>query len=157
MVPLQVADEKSRIYHIEFETLEKQCRSYLRNIKTAINYFSQTFCTLSTLIYHRKNLPNTSFYSKYVASVLYSTRTYYCILREFRLWRNAAGILAFFILQPKMLSLCALSWQCSLIYFLITSILFIPDNLHLFFYVRVPTIQSKNVATMFCYFKNSRY
>jgi hypothetical protein len=42
-----LADEKSRIY-IEFETLEKQCWSFLRNIKTATNvlhitypYFSQ--------------------------------------------------------------------------------------------------------------------
>jgi hypothetical protein len=29
--------------HNEFETLEKPCRPYLRNIKTAINYFLQTF------------------------------------------------------------------------------------------------------------------
>jgi hypothetical protein len=31
--------------YIEFETLEKQCWSYLRNIKPATNYILQTFCT----------------------------------------------------------------------------------------------------------------
>jgi hypothetical protein len=31
--------------YIEFETLEKHCWSYLTNIKTAINYFLQKFCT----------------------------------------------------------------------------------------------------------------
>jgi hypothetical protein len=59
--------------YIEFETLEKQYWSYLRNTKTAINYFLQTFRTESTHISHRKNLadmPNTGiFYSKDVALV----------------------------------------------------------------------------------------
>jgi hypothetical protein len=31
--------------HIEFETLGKQCWSYKRNIKTAINYFYKMFRT----------------------------------------------------------------------------------------------------------------
>jgi hypothetical protein len=31
--------------YIEFETFEKQCCSYLRNIMTAIHYFLQTFRT----------------------------------------------------------------------------------------------------------------
>jgi hypothetical protein len=63
--------------YIEFETVEKQW-SYLRNIKTAINYFFlQMFSTKSTHISHRKNeaelwdLPNTwTFYSKDVASAM---------------------------------------------------------------------------------------
>jgi hypothetical protein len=56
------------------KTLEKQCWSYLRNIKTAINYLLQTFHTLSTHISDRKNvaehwdLPNTGIlYAKSVA------------------------------------------------------------------------------------------
>jgi hypothetical protein len=62
-VPLRVVDEKSRI--IEFETLEKQCWSYLRNIKTAINYFYKHFA-------HNLHLEMSNigiFYSKDVASV----------------------------------------------------------------------------------------
>jgi hypothetical protein len=47
---LRLADKKSRIPYIEFETLKKQCWSYLRNIKTAINYFLQTFCSKSSQI-----------------------------------------------------------------------------------------------------------
>jgi hypothetical protein len=42
--------------YIKLETLNKQCWPYLRNIKTAINYFLQTFRTSSTHISHRKNL-----------------------------------------------------------------------------------------------------
>jgi hypothetical protein len=36
---LRLADKKSSIQYMELETLKKQCWSYLRNIKTAINYF----------------------------------------------------------------------------------------------------------------------
>jgi hypothetical protein len=62
---------------IELETLEKQCWSYLRNIKTVINYFLPN---ISLIIYpyfsYEKSgwtlgLPNTGiFYSKDVASAL---------------------------------------------------------------------------------------
>jgi hypothetical protein len=63
--------------NIEFETLENQCWSYLRNIQTAINYFYKHFAhnLPYTHISHMKNLskhldlPNTGiFYSKDVAS-----------------------------------------------------------------------------------------
>jgi hypothetical protein len=63
---------KNRGY-IEFDMLEKQGWSYLRNIKIAINFFFKRFTHIS----HRKNLaehwdlPNTGiFYSKEVASEL---------------------------------------------------------------------------------------
>jgi hypothetical protein len=46
----RLADEKSSICCIEFETLEKQCWSYLRNIETAVNNFLQMFRTQSTPI-----------------------------------------------------------------------------------------------------------
>jgi hypothetical protein len=63
---------------IEFETLEKQCWSYLSNIKTALNYFFyKRFAHYLPIFIIRKNLaehwdlPNTGiFYSKDVASGL---------------------------------------------------------------------------------------
>jgi hypothetical protein len=63
--------------YIEFETLKKQCWSYLRNIKTAINYFfykrfAQNLAKflLSKNLAERWDLPNTGiFYSKDVASL----------------------------------------------------------------------------------------
>jgi hypothetical protein len=62
--------------YIEFETLKKQCCSYLRNIKTAINYFfykrfAQKLAKLllSKNLAEHWDLPNTGiFYSKDVAS-----------------------------------------------------------------------------------------
>jgi hypothetical protein len=62
--------------YIEFDTLEKQCWSYLRNIKTAINYFFyKRFAHNLPIFLKGKNLaehwelPNTEiFYSKDVAS-----------------------------------------------------------------------------------------
>jgi hypothetical protein len=65
--------------YIEFQTCWKNSVVHiLRNIKTSINYFLQTFRTLSTHISHRKNLaehwdlPNTGiFYSKNVVSMWY--------------------------------------------------------------------------------------
>jgi hypothetical protein len=61
--------------YIEFEKLEKQCWSFVRNINTAINYFLHVLHIIYTHISHRKNLaeqwdlPNTGiFYSKDVAS-----------------------------------------------------------------------------------------
>jgi hypothetical protein len=61
---------------IEFETLEKQCWSYLRNIKAALNYFFyKRFAHYLPIFIISKNLaehwdlPNTGiFYSKDVAS-----------------------------------------------------------------------------------------
>jgi hypothetical protein len=66
--------------YIEFETLENQCRSNLRNIKTAINYFVyKRFAQNLPKFLIGKNLaenwdlPNTGiFYSKDVASKYYS-------------------------------------------------------------------------------------
>jgi hypothetical protein len=90
---LRLADKKSRIYGIEFETLKKQCWSYLRNINmTAINYFFlQTFCSKSSQISFKKNLaehwdlPNTGiFYSKDVASVVHSVLSKSLIAANFR-------------------------------------------------------------------------
>jgi hypothetical protein len=62
--------------YIEFETLKKQCWSYLRNIKTAINYFfykrfvqNLAKFLLSKNLAEHWDLPNTGiFYSKDVAS-----------------------------------------------------------------------------------------
>jgi hypothetical protein len=61
---------------IEFETLEKQGWSYLRNIKTALNSFYNCFAHYLPIFIISKNLaehldlPNTGiFYSKDVASV----------------------------------------------------------------------------------------
>jgi hypothetical protein len=66
---------RNRVY-IEFETLKKQCWSYLRNIKRAINYFfykrlAQNLAKflLSKNLAEHWDLPNTGiFYSKDVAS-----------------------------------------------------------------------------------------
>jgi hypothetical protein len=62
--------------YIEFETLKKQRWSYLRNIKTAINYFfykhfaqNPAKFLLSKNLAEHWDLPNTGiFYSKDVAS-----------------------------------------------------------------------------------------
>jgi hypothetical protein len=80
---LRLADKKSRIQYIEFETLKKQCWPYLRNIKTAKNYFfyirfAQNLAKflLSKNLAEHWDLPNTGiFYSKDVASVCSLQRT----------------------------------------------------------------------------------
>jgi hypothetical protein len=62
--------------YIKLEMLERQCWSYLRNIKTAINYFYKRFKhNLPTVLIGKNlaeqwDLPNTGiFFSKDVASV----------------------------------------------------------------------------------------
>jgi hypothetical protein len=53
--------------YIEFETLEKQCWSYVRNIETPINYFLQT---KFTHISQKKNLAEQGVFQTLAFSIL---------------------------------------------------------------------------------------